>query len=361
MKVTLKFLIIFVVAGACMFSFSVSTLVAADYPNKPVTILVPYSPGGVSDTVARFVADTARNYFPQTFVVENRPGASGTRCIFELVKSKPDGYTLALGSSSEVCSALHVVPANYTPKDYTIICGVGTQPVTVSTAGPWNKLDDIVDYGKKNPGALRCGVSGMGGVTRLTGQQFVHKAGLDVKIVPFKGSGPLIPAVLGKHVEVGFLNVPETIAHYNAGTMKVLCVFGEKRSTALPNVPTATELGYPVAGGSTHFLIMPNGVDPSIRDMLHEVMKKVLKDKDFLKKTTDLGYSEFYRTPEEARVFLKDWYKTAGELFDSLGMKKKMKTSCQKLGDLSFLIPATTATLSIFYLIEVLKLRFRYF
>jgi len=299
------------------------TQAAEDYPTKPVTILVPYSPGGVSDTVARLIADTARKYFPQSLVVENRIGASGTKAIYDLVVSKPDGYTVCLASSGEAAAALHMVPANFDLDSYTIVSHVGTQPVTVSTAGPWNTLQELIEFGKKNPGKIRGGVSGMGGVTRVIGDMWAMKAGVKVTIVPFQGSGPIIPALLGKHIEVGFLNVPETVAHYKSGEMKVLCVFAENRSKALPNVPTAKELGYDVAGGSTHFIIVPNGTPPSAQQKLDQLIQKIEADPDFQKMTVDLGYSAYYKDAKASKAFMKDWYETSGKMFDILGLKKK--------------------------------------
>ena len=298
-------------------------MAAEEYPNKPVTILVPYSPGGISDMVARLMADTARKYFPQPLVVENRTGASGTKAIYDLANAKADGYTTCLGSSGEMAIALHLVPANFDLDSYTIVAQVGTQPVTVSTSGPWSTLPELINYGKKNPGKIRGGVSGLGGVTRVVGDMWAMKAGIEIKIVPFQGSGPVIPAVLGKHIEVGFLNVPEAAPHYKSGEMKVLCVFAEQRSKALPNVPTAKELGYDVSGGSTHFLIVPNGTGKTVQDKLDQLVKKIEADPDFQKKCTEMGYSAFYREPKTSKVFLKEFYDVAGKMFDALGLKKK--------------------------------------
>jgi len=306
-----------------VFLFAASSVAAADYPTKPVTILVPYSAGGVSDTVARLISDTARKYFPQQIVVENRPGASGTRAVYDVVTAKPDGYTICLASSGEASSALHLVPANFNLDSYAIVCHVGTQPVTVSTSGPWNSLKELMEYAKKNPGKVRGGVSGVGGVTRLVGSLWASKAGIEVTIVPFQGSGPLVPAVIGKHVEVGFLNVPETVAHYNAGTMKVLCAFAEERSKALPKVPTAKELGYDVAGGSTHFILVPKGTPQAVQKKLDELIKKIEADEEFQQKTIKLGYSASYKDAKASKKFLQDWFEVSGKLFDSLGLKKR--------------------------------------
>ena len=323
MSTILKILVLLVTILSATQNYGGTSLAAESYPSKPVTILVPYSPGGVSDMVARIFADVGRKYFSQPLVVENRIGASGTKAIYDLVTSTPDGYTTCLASSGEAAAALHLVPANFNLDSFTIIAHVGNQPVTVATSGPWNSLREIIDYGKKNPGKLRAGVSGLGGVTRVVGDMWAMKAGIEIKIVPFQGSGPLVPAVLGKHVEIGFLNVPETTTHYKAQTMKVLCVFAETRSKALPQVPTAKELGYDVAGGSTHFVIVPNGTPQEVRGKLNELVKKVEDDPEFQQKTIELGYSAAYKDAETSKAFLKEWYDTAGKMFDILGLKKR--------------------------------------
>jgi len=157
----------------------------------------------------------------------------------------------------------------------------------------------------------------------VVGDMWAMKAGIEIKIVPFQGSGPVIPAVLGKHIEVGFLNVPETVAHYKSGEMKVLCVFSEKRSKALPNVPTAKELGFDVAGGSTHFIIVPNGTPQSIQDKLDQMVRKIDADPEFQKRTLELGYSPYYKDSKGARAFVKDWYESSSKIYEVLGLKKK--------------------------------------
>jgi tripartite-type tricarboxylate transporter receptor subunit TctC len=313
-------------SGLMLFLFLYSTgasYAQTDYPSKPVTILVPYEPGGVSDIISRIISDVGRKVSPQPFVVVNRAGASGTSAILELVNSKPDGYTVAFASSSEASSGLHIIPAKYTIDSYTIICRVGLLPVTISTKGPWNNLKEFVEHAKKNPDKVRAGVPGLGTVVRLTGERFASTAGIKWKVVPFQGSGPLIPAVLGGHVEIGLLNVPEVVTQYKAGEMKVICVFSDRRSKAIPDVPTAKEQGFNVSGGASHFIVVPNNVPGPVRTRLDALMKKIIEDPDFQKRTTELGYTAFYEDSETSKDFVKEWYKVSGELYDALGMKKR--------------------------------------
>ena len=303
--------------------FNAWNVAANEFPSKSITIFIPYKPGGVSDITARIFSDVARKYLSQTIVIENRAGASGTRAVYDLVKSKPDGYTLAWVSNSESCGALHILPARYTIDDYTVIGRVGNLAVTITTAGQWNTLKEFVDYAKKNPGKIRAGVPGLGTVVRLTGELFAQDVGLELKIVPFQGSGPLVPATMGQHVEIGYLNVPEIVSQYKAGDLKVLCVMSEDRSNAIPKVPTARELGYDIVGGATHFVIAPNGLTKTVSDKLTQLVQQVVNDSDFQKRTLAIGYTAAFRDPVAAKAFLRDWYKKSGQLYDKLGMKKK--------------------------------------
>jgi len=299
------------------------SLAASDYPVKPITFIVPYEPGGGSDIKVRIIANVVRKYSPQPFIVINSPGASGTKAVYELVKSKPDGYTIAFVSDSEGCSALHLIPANYTIDDYTIICCADYISPVITTKGPWNNLKEFIDYARKNPSEIKAGVPGLGTTVRLTGERFAKKAGLQVRIVPFQGSGPLIPAILGGHVEIGY-NWPDGVMGlYKSGELKILCYFGDKRSKTLPNVPTAKEQGIDVSGGSKHFIIVPNGVPVPVRERLNGLLKKTIEDPEFEKKLSELANEANYEDAEASKRWLKEWYKTSGELYDMLGMRKR--------------------------------------
>jgi tripartite-type tricarboxylate transporter receptor subunit TctC len=295
-----------------------------DYPIKPVTIIVSWPVGGLSDIIARIIADKGRKYFPQPLIIVNRPGASGIVGMQELVSSKPDGYTTAFSTNAECASNLHILHAAYTIDSYTIICRIGGQPGCIATKGPWKSLKEFVDYTRKNPDKIRAGVAGLATIMRLNAEQFAIKAGLKFKVVPFKGSQPNLIALLGGHIEISFMNVPEIISQYKAGELKVLCVLSGKRSEALPEVLTAKEQGFdwPMLE-ATQYIVVPNGVPKQIREKLDGAMKKVVEDPEFQKRTTELGYAPSYADSETSKALIKAWYKTSEELYNMLGMKKE--------------------------------------
>lgn len=294
-----------------------------DYPVKPITFLCPWSPGGIGDTVARLFAESARKYLPQPLIVVNRPGASGTTAMAELVKSKPDGYTLAEGGTGEGASTLHIVSADYGIDSYTIICRIGVCLPGLVTTGPWNTLKELIDYAKQNPDKIRAGHPGMGTFARIAGVQLATQAGFKWREVPFPGEGPIVPAVLGGHVEVGLINVGGFISQYKGGQLKALCVFGEQRCEVTPEVPTSKELGYKISGGNIHFVVAPNGLPQAIREKLEVQMKKAVEDPEFQKRSVDIGYNASYADAAASKAFMKEWYKTSGELFEKLGITKK--------------------------------------
>ena len=295
-----------------------------DYPIKPVTLMVSWPAGGLSDIIARIIADKGRKYFAQPLIIVNRPGASGIVGMQELVSSKPDGYTTAFSTNAECASNLHILHATYNIDSYTIICRIGGQSGCIATKGPWNNLKEFVDYTRKNPDKIRAGVAGLATIMRLNAEQFATNAGIKFKVVPFKGSQPNLTALLGGHIEISFMNVPEIISHYKAGEIKILCVLSGKRSEVLPEVPTAREQGFdwPILE-ATQYIVVPNGVPKQIREKLDGGMKKIVEDPEFQKRTTELGYNPSYAGSETSKALIKAWYKTSEELYNMLGMKKE--------------------------------------
>lgn len=315
--------------GVLAFALSLFSGVANDtlhaaYPEKPIKIIVPYSAGGISDTLARAAAEGAKRHVPRPVVVENRPGGSATVGTNELVSSKPDGYTLEWGSSSELCSALHILQAPYTMNDFDVLVGAGTMKVAVAVRNEsqFKTLKELVEFCVQNPGKLKAGVPGQATVVHLTGELFGMRSGAKMTFVPFQGSGPLIPAILGGHVDVGFLNVPEAMPHKASGQMRVLGVFSEKRSKVMADVPTAKESGYDVVGGASHYLVGPRKLPPDVRSYLIQSFKKAFQDPQFVEVTDRIGYDVEIRDSDEAFETLKAWFKVSSEIYSSLGMKK---------------------------------------
>jgi tripartite-type tricarboxylate transporter receptor subunit TctC len=292
------------------------------YPSKPITLIVPFSAGGISDLIARNISEAAKRYTTQPVNVINRPGGSATIGTTEVVTSRPDGYTLLYGSSGELASGLHLVKAPYGLDSYVPFCQIGSMRVAlaVNASSKWKDLKEFIAYAKANPKKINIGVPGKGTVVHLTGEYFCQKAKIKLNIVPFQGSGPLIPALLGEHIDAALVNAPEITSQYNAKGVNVLAVFSDERVGVLKDVSTAKEQGFNVIGGASHFIVGPKGVPANTANAIRNLMKQITSDPQFLNNVTNLGYSIKYNDTKTSQKFLKKWYLTSKGIYQKLGM-----------------------------------------
>jgi len=297
---------------------------ADDFPNKPIEMIVPFDAGGVSDILARSFADAAQGIIPQPITIRNIGGGSGTIGNYELVKAKPDGYTWLWAATGHISSTLHITPAQYTKDDFTIVNKAGEMvaAIVVPKNSPFNTLQDLIDYAKQNPGKLTVGNPGEGTVVALLANMFADETGTQLELVPYNGSGPLLPSVLGGHVMAAFMNVPEVRGQIEAGELRGLAVLSEKRVDLLPDIPTALEFGVNVAGGANHYIIIPNNVPPEIIAKIDELTKQVYESEKFKQKMADISYQLAYKNGADAKAEVDTWYEKTGELYRKLGLLK---------------------------------------
>ncbi len=318
-------LMVAVAAAGCNTARQSAKKEEVKYPIKPITLIVPFAAGGVSDLVSRQIAQVSKSYLSQPVNVVNRPGGSGTVGTNEVVTANPDGYTLMFGSSGELASGLHVVKAPYGVDQYTPLVQVGALRIAlvVKKDAPWQNLQEFVAYAKQNPDKLSAGIPGEGTVVHLTGVNFQQKAGIKLTSVPFQGSGQLIPSLLGGHVDLAFLNVTEIMSQYKAGEVRILAVFADTRIDAINDVPTAKEQGVDIAGGASHYIIAPNGLPENVAKALQAALKKATEDRQFQDFANSTGYQVIYTETDKAKQDLKQWHETAGKIYSDLGMMAK--------------------------------------
>lgn len=260
-----------------------------DWPGqKPVTLIVGYPAGGGADTVARLLADHLSKKFDQRFVVENRPGASGTIAAYQVVRAAPDGYTLLASASSE----LTVVPSvrrnlPYDPtKDFepVAVTSQTTYLLVANNDVPVKSLKDLVDYAKANPGKLTYGSYGQNTFTHLTGEYLQLMTGTELLHVPYKGSGELLPAVIGGQVDLSFNSPAEVLSQIEVGKLKPLAVTSHDRLQANPSIPTSVESGYPelIAKG-WNGLMAPKGTPPEVLDKINAAVNEILQSPEVIK------------------------------------------------------------------------------
>jgi len=221
-------------------------IAAAQYPTKPIRMIVPYAPGGGSDIVARIVAQKMTEAMGQTVVVENRPGAAAMLGTELAARAPADGYTLLLADSSFTINQAYFRKPSYNTKQFTPVALVADTPyvLIVHPSVPANTVKDFIALAKARPGEIHLGSSGNGSGSHLAGELFQLETGVKLNPIPYKGSGPSTADTLAGQIQASFATAPGAVPYYKAGRLKILAAASPKRSGALPDVPTFTELGY---------------------------------------------------------------------------------------------------------------------
>ena len=299
---------------------------AQAWPTKPVKVLVPFPPGGVTDAVARITADWLTQRLGQAFVVENRPGASGAIAAEALARSEADGYTLFSASTPQLAIVPYVQKVNYDPqKDFAPVSIVGTNAFALGCNDriPAATLKEFVDYGKANPGKLTYASPGQGSVGHLTMALLLARAGLKGEAVMYKGGGPAVADVVAGHVPCYFGNFNELLPHAGAGgRLKILAVSSPQRAPQLPNVPTVAEQGYPGFRTQTMNGYVAPGATP--RDIVERIAHEIAagcKDSGFAARLEKIGVDPVCSTPAEFSQAIRDDLQTWKEAVQAAGMK----------------------------------------
>ncbi|MBL8310905.1 MAG: tripartite tricarboxylate transporter substrate binding protein [Burkholderiales bacterium] len=265
------------VVGACAVTAQAQD--PASYPNKPVKIIVPFAPGGGSDFMGRLLAKQLSEKLGQPFIVENKPGAGGNLGAEIAVKSPPDGYTLMLTAASYTVNPyVYKVPFD-SLKDITPIAQLARGPfiIAVNPKVTANSLKELVDLAKKQPGKLSYASAGSGSITHIASEYFMDVAGIDVVHVPYKGTSPALTDTIAGNTQIVFGTVASTIPHVKGGKLRALAVSTPKRLAALPDVPTAMELGYKdYQVTNWHGLIGPKGMSPDIVAKLNKAVNETM-------------------------------------------------------------------------------------
>jgi tripartite-type tricarboxylate transporter receptor subunit TctC len=277
---------------------------AQTYPTRTVTIVVPFPPGGGVDAIARIVADKLSAAFGQQVIVDNRTGGSGLVGTRSVIRAAPDGYTLMLGHTGSIAinPSLYAA-ANFDPrKDFTAIGMIASMQVALIAhpSFPAKSIADVVAMAKKEPGKFNLGTSAIGTGSYLTAELFKSLAGVDMQIVPYKGTGQLMNDLLGGHVPVAFGVLPPALGNIQSGTLRPLAVTGPKRFSLLPDVPTATESGLPgFESVLLYGLVAPAGVPKPIVERLNKELRASVNTDDVKKRIQQDGGDPLTSSPEE--------------------------------------------------------------
>jgi len=262
---------------------------AQDYPNRPITLVVPFPPGGSTTIVARTISDKLAELLGQQIVIDNRGGAGGTIGTRAVAKADPDGYTLLLGYTGTLAIAPSLYAnVGYDPrKDFAPIGRIGTAPNTlvVHPSFPAKSVAELVAYAKANPGKVNYGSAGVGTVSHVCGEYFATAAGIKLVHVPYKGTGPVLTDLIGGHIPMAFAPIPATYPNAQSGKLRMLAVTSAVRSTLVPEVPTIAEQGVPGFEAVLRYgLVAPAGTPRPIIDKLNKALNAALASDEIRKR-----------------------------------------------------------------------------
>jgi tripartite-type tricarboxylate transporter receptor subunit TctC len=281
-------------AGAGLLALPMAAMAQDKYPSMPIKLVVPFAPGGPTDVFGRKFAERATRLLGQQMIVDNKAGAGGTLGSALVASAKPDGYTILFGSSStHVTGPLLLEKPSYHPvKDFiTIIIGVAPLILAVNPAVPAKTLQEFVALLKANPGKYAYASSGQGSIDHLAGELLKLKAGgLESVHVPYRGNGPALQDVIAGQVQYFHGTFSTMLPHHQAGKLRILAVFADKRSPAAPDIPTAKEAGFPdVLANTVNVLALPKDTPDAVVDTVKKAAHTIMSDTAFQKELEALS------------------------------------------------------------------------
>jgi len=297
----------------------------AQFPNKPVTIVVGFEPGGGTDTTARILQGPLGEQIGQQVIVENRAGAGGNIAVDHVAKAAPDGYTIVLANVGALAVNPHILKTPYDPlKDLLPISMAAefANVLVVQPSLPIKTVADYVDYAKKNPAKLTYASSGIGGAGHLSGELLKSVAKVDIVHVPYKGGGPAMQGFLGGQVDSFFATPISSISQIRAGKARAVATTGSKRAALMPEVPTIAEAGYQGYEALNWYgFLAPRGTPKDIIDRLNREIVKALANPQAVAALHKTGTEPKSSTPEEFAQYIKREYDTWGKVVKEAGIK----------------------------------------
>ena len=299
-RMTMKLALITLLAA----TLAPATAAAQDFPSRPITLIVPYTAGGGNDLMARTAAEKMSKTLGQQIVIENRGGAGGSIATRQIAKATPDGYTLGLGGTGTLAiNPTLYSNVGYDPrKDFAPVGLIATSAlvVCVHPSLPVRSIPDLIALAKLEPGTLNYASAGIGSGIHLGTEYFVTMAGIKLKHIPYKGSGPALTDLLGGHVALYFSSLPPAVALVKEGKVRALAVTSAKRSPIFPNLPTVAEAALPGYEAVLHYgIVAPAGTPRPIIEKLSTALRAAVMSDDLKSRLNDDGAEALVSTPEE--------------------------------------------------------------
>src|SRR5882672_10828012 len=300
----------------------------ANFPNKPVRMIVPFPAGGPADIFGRGLAQGRSEQLGQPVIIENVGGVGGVLGVDRALKSNPDGYTLGFNSGS----TLSIAPFSFTKlpydvkKDVALITLVVRVPevLAVHPSLPVKNLAELISYAKANPGKVNFGSAGAGSITHLAGELLKAEAKIDIVHVPYKGAAPAVNDLLGGQVQMGIFDVPVLLGHIRSGKLKALAVTSAHRAATLPDVPTTPELNYPnVNSDNWYGLVMPGATPAEIQKRVQAAAMSALHSNTVQEQFAKVGGVAAPTTPQEYAKFIETEQAKWGRIVTAIGFKEQ--------------------------------------
>jgi tripartite-type tricarboxylate transporter receptor subunit TctC len=325
MQISMKWIAAIVAVGLVA---GISSANAQNYPNRAITLVIPFAPGGSTSIVGRGIADKMSELLGEKVVVDNRPGAGGTVGTKAVAKSDPDGYTLVLGYTGTLAIGPSLYKSvGYDPrKDFAPIGLIGNAPnsLVVNPSFPAKTVAELIAYAKANPGKVNFGSAGAGTASHITGEYFARTAGITLVHIPYKGTGPALTDLLGGHIPMAFAPIPASHPNVSAGKLRALAVTSTTRSGLLPDVPTMAEAGLPGFDASLYYgLAAPAGTPRAIIDKLNKVLREALASDEVKRQLGNDGTEITPGTPEDYADFIDKDEKKWAQLVKASGVEQE--------------------------------------
>ena len=299
---------------------------ADDYPNHPITLIVPFPPGGSTTVMARNVADKMAAALGQSIVVENRAGAGGTIGTRSAAKAAPDGYTILLSYTGtfSIAPTAYANPGYDPRKDFAPIGMIGAAPnlLVITPSLPVKSMAELIIYAKAQNSPMQYGSPGVGTVNHLAGEMLAKEIGAPMLHIPYKGNGPALGDLIGGHIPIMFMPIPAAIGNVKAGTLRALAVSSAKRSRVLPDLPTFAEVGLPSFDVALRYgLAAPAGTPRPIIERLNKELNAALASEEVQKRLESEGADSLPGSPEAYAADIDREEKKWGALVRKLNLK----------------------------------------
>ena len=301
---------------------------AAAYPDKPITLLVGFAPGGSLDLSARALANAVKKVTGNTLVIENKTGGTGAVALSAMLSQNPDGYTLCATPSSVQIRVSQMQEVPFRPlKSFKPLIGYCTPELGIVTKSdaPWKTLKELVDDAVRHPGKIKYATTGVGSTTHAAVEEIAGKEKAQMIHVPYKGSNEALMALLGGHVDFGSLT-SEFIPSLKAGQSRLLATMGDKRSPKFPTVPTLKEAGYNFANDAVYSIVGPYNLPPEIAEKLEKIFATAIENKEYLETLDRLDLTPVYYNGRQFEDFLKSNWEIINRHLIANGVIKKAAT-----------------------------------